>query len=435
MGTGNDNKFEYIIEFLKQGNLDAAAKEFEKVQTGGEHAAASMEKLTRAGEKVLAFFGAELVLSEAVNEFLAAERASTKLETALRNTGQASAEYKKDIQDFIGELKEATTFTGTEITNVVAKLVALKAPKDYLKELTERTLDLSTLMDKDLNKAIAAMASALRGDFTIFKDLGFVFDEDATAVGKFTAAMEQLSKLAGGQAREAAKSLGGQWEALRKNVQDYKEELGKLTVGGLAGVNSGLQALFALGSHDKLVDGLLREKEVYLNLADSVVKLIIEKKKLGEIDAEQAGKLSAQVSAVRDSLHNMKSVSVATTQTLPNAKSVLGGLISELGKGDLLHNNAGPSAVGPPTPPYFAAEHEAALKELDKLQKQLNADTLTGYDRERAAVNETYAEESKQIDIIGAKAGASIEERARLLAEADKAREQRLYENQQERGG
>jgi hypothetical protein len=427
--VSNENKFEYIIEFLKQGNLDAAAKEFEKVKTGGEHAAASMEKLTAAGEKVLAFFGAELVLSEAVNEFLAAERASTKLETALRSTGQATDDYKKELHEFIEELKGATTFSGNEITNVVAKLVALKAPKDYLKELTERTLDLSTLMDKDLNKAITAMSSALRGDFSIFKDLGFVFDENSTAGAKFTQTLEQLAKMAGGQAREAAKSLGGQFEALKKNIADYKEELGKVAVGALASVNSGLQSLFSLGSHDERVAAIEKEKEVYLRLADSVVKLIIEKKKLGEIDAEQAGQLSAQVSAVRASLHSMYGgkMSTAVNETLPNAQKVLGGLIQDLGKGDLLHNNRAAPDAAPP-PPDFRAEREAALLELDKLQKQLNADTLSGYDRERAVVAENYIEQMEQINLLANRAGSSIQEREELEQKADKAREQRLYE-------
>jgi hypothetical protein len=432
----NDNKFEYIIEFIKQGNTDAAVKEMEKLQKAGEHSSGAMEKLTKAGEQVLAFYAVEFTLKKAVEEFLSAERAATKLETALRGSGQATEEYRKAIQNIITDLKEATLFTGTEITNVVAKLVALKAPKEYLADLTERTLDLSTLMDKDLNKAISAMASALRGDFTIFKDLGFVFDDNTTAAQKFDSMLQQLSRTAGGQAKAAAESLGGQFEKTKKEVDEFAEVLGHKLVESLAAVNTGLQQIVKATHWQEEMKQIGDLQRQYERLADSIGKLIVAKKANGEISFAQAVDMISDLQRVRTVLGSeaaggssvdSAARSNALNRVLPSARGALDDMMKRLGApGFGTEKTTGAAATGPG--PAFDAERQEAIKELDKLQKQYNADTLTGYDRERAVVAENYIAQMEQINLLANRAGSSIQEREELEQEADKAREQRLYE-------
>jgi hypothetical protein len=85
----DDAKVQYVIELLKQGSgATDATQDLKKLQEQSEKTSGSFEKLRGSAEKLLSFFGAEIVLREALDKFIEAEKVNSKLEAALRTTNR-----------------------------------------------------------------------------------------------------------------------------------------------------------------------------------------------------------------------------------------------------------------------------------------------------------------------------------------------------------
>jgi hypothetical protein len=434
----NQTKFEYIIEILKRGDTKSAVQEFEKLQASTEKTTGSMEKLTSAGEKLLAFFGAELVLKGALEGFLENEKATAKLEQALKKAGLATTAFKTEMQDMIEELKNSTTFTDDEITNVAAKLISLKAPKESIKQITEAVLDLSTLMDKDLNRATQAVAQGLHGNFEAFKQLGFQVDDTASTADNFNSVLKQLADTAGGQARAAVNTLGGEIAQTKKQIKEMQDEIG----GGLAKAFSkfteGLRYIGTWTDWENQLKAIDNLKQSYVGLADSLRATLIEKTKLGEVTKEQAATIHAEISAVQESLRYFQSRGLLdnpagwkqANEVLANAQGKLAGVASSVGKPGLLSTSRSSEVVGPALPPGWVDpdQQKKALLEIQTLREGMTAAALDGFARERVVVGANYEERLRQIQTLSSQAGLSIEEKSKLEEEAARAYLAQTYE-------
>src|ERR1041384_803305 len=116
----DNQKLEYVIEFLTKGDTEQAINQLRKLQDQGDKTSKGFETLKLSAEKFLALFGGEIVLTEALNKFLDTERASAKLEAALRSAGDGGKEMRGEGILLINEIKELTTYSGEAINNVVA---------------------------------------------------------------------------------------------------------------------------------------------------------------------------------------------------------------------------------------------------------------------------------------------------------------------------
>jgi hypothetical protein len=418
-------KLDYVIEFLTKGDTGRAVEELKKLQAQGEKTASTMEQLKGAGEKLVAFFGAEIVLREALDKFIEAERATAKLETALRRFGDAGEETTKIVKGLINELKEMTTFTGEEISNVVAKLLSLGATKDTIRPLTEAVLDLSTLMDKDLGRATQSMARALRGEFGAFTELGFKLDEAATTGEKLRSVLDQIGASAGGQAKAAASSLGGEMQNLKKRIDELKEAIGFGLGTGIQGVGTVFSTLGA-----GTVGGAGKAAELEQKMNDKLRAAL--EKQIAEVEAGGGPDLAAVLRGMIGKGFAGKDADVPNAQTLgltsirmhqrdPEAERQALREVQEL----LNHGttSGAPKVEAPPNiNPRNVEEEKAARLELQGLQREMSGETLNDYDRERAAIEANYDDRRKALSEFLKKAGAGTSETLQAEEQANEAR-------------
>lgn len=422
------DKLEYIIEFLTKGDTGKAVDELKKLQAQGEKTASTMDALKGAGEKLVAFFGAEIVLREALDKFIEAERVSAKLETALRSLGEGSEETRKTIHAMVDELKELTTFSGEAITNVAAKLLALGATKDSVKPLTEAVLDLSTLMDKDLNRATQAMGRALKGEFGAFTELGFKFDDAANTGQKLASTIEQIGKAAGGQAKAAASTLGGEMENLTKRIDDLKQKIGQVvgqavlfgtqTIPGFLGEGS------ALGSTAKATEDLIR---VHDKLRDSLLEELKVQERIGTVSREAADevrRLLNQGFAGKDEAFVRPSMGVGDpgergtrhVRDMGAEDSALKSAMARL-RPDLTQSAGAASGAPPPVDVRNLEEEKAGLQSIAALRQQMFGETLNQYDQERLAASAQFEERAAGLTKAANAARLSEEQRRELEKE------------------
>jgi ribosome-binding factor A len=399
--------FQYIVELIKKGDFSSAASEFDKLQKGAEKAGGAMEKMKAGAEKLLAFFGAELVLKEAFNEFLEGEKAVSKLDAALRSSGQTTAEYRKEVDGLIEKFKELTTFSGTEITNMVAKLVALGAPKEALGQISEAVLDLSTLMDKDLNRATQAMGRAIKGEFSAFTELGFKFDDAANTGQKLTSVLDQIAKVAGGQAKAAAESLGGTMEQTRKQIAEFQEQVGKLVAQSLGALSNAFQKLQKVADWQSEMQQIGQLQDSYNKLAEALQRVIVARQKAGTLSTSDALDMASTLADIRKVLNSpqaqgdslsMASRDNAINKVLPSVRNALDELdkrVSGQGFGSATQGGAGTEKPGLVID--NVQERKAALQELSKLQDLMYTESLNGLDKERAQAADNYNERAALI--------------------------------------
>src|SRR3954471_5579833 len=121
----DSQKIDYIIEFLTKGDTQKAVTELQKLQGVSEKTTSSMSTLAATATRLVGALAIEEFVRRSVVEFMEAEKAVSKLEAALRSTGQYTPEISKHFRELAESLEKTTNFDGESILNVISKLVAL----------------------------------------------------------------------------------------------------------------------------------------------------------------------------------------------------------------------------------------------------------------------------------------------------------------------
>jgi len=248
----NETKFQYVIELLTQGDTTRAAAELKKLEKAGTGVTSAFGG-AKAGFAALIGVLGSAVIKESIDAFVEQERAVSKLNAALKSTGEFTPQLSDELQKLSEQMAETSLFADEEILNVIAKLTAMGAKSKDIERLTRATLDLATLMDGDLSQSARQMSLAIGGaGAAAFDRLRLNIDETLKPTEAFNAALIEIEKRAGGQSAEAVKSLGGQYEQLTKKINESKEALGSVALGALSAfyyVKNGIGNLFAEGRH------------------------------------------------------------------------------------------------------------------------------------------------------------------------------------------
>jgi hypothetical protein len=243
-----EQEVKYTIKIGKEGSgATQAQDDLKRVDQQAKSTNDSLGGLTAGFGKLFAALGGIALINQSINAFIEAERSVGKLNAALKSSGQFSEKAAQDMKDLAGALADVTLYGDEAILNVIAKLIAMGAHTKDVDGLATAVLDLSTLMDKDLNRATLAMGQALRGEFGAFKQLGFQINEALLPSEQFKQVLEGIAKLAGGQAKAAVETMGGQYEQLKKQTGELKEAFGGLILATLGPLDQLTARLKAMG--------------------------------------------------------------------------------------------------------------------------------------------------------------------------------------------
>src|SRR5882672_2475642 len=125
----DNQKLQYIVELLTQGDTKKAQEEFDKLNKSAGSASTGVGELTKGFGALFASLGGISLVHQSVEAFIEQEKAIAKLNAALKSTGDYTPELAKQMEDLADQMAKTSLFTDEAILNVIAKLTAMGAKK------------------------------------------------------------------------------------------------------------------------------------------------------------------------------------------------------------------------------------------------------------------------------------------------------------------
>lgn len=256
--TGALGQVEGFLKRIKEGG-GAASKAIDGIAgvIRGPLAAASAVLASLAG----AFAG----LTKSVNEYADAQEKVAKLDAALAQRGLLSGEFRERLQELAGELQATTAVADDEWLEVLRRLVQFGSTPESIGMDVEAVKNLAGIIG-DVGSAANLYSRALQGNFVMFARYGIAVRDAGTQTERLNDLQEQLARRGGGQLEAQAKSLNGQWTALKNSTSDLLEAIGsqiartgvlQAVLGGLLNVTSAWADI--LGGTVEQLDGLTNQ--------------------------------------------------------------------------------------------------------------------------------------------------------------------------------
>ena len=229
-------KFEYILALTKQGDSAAqTAKELTGVASTAAQAESKLVSLTASyGKTALAAAGAVLsfqavlaVLSSSVRAYEEQEQANIRLQGALRNTGNASAEAFRQLQAQASALQDSTAIADDAIQKVQASLLEFGTTMDEMPRFTQNVLDLAAA-GYGLEASASAVGAAVAGNFSpLQRMLKVDFTDGSSRAETLAKALGEVEKRFKGLSAASAESLGG-LKGTRIAMGELQERIGEV---------------------------------------------------------------------------------------------------------------------------------------------------------------------------------------------------------------
>jgi hypothetical protein len=226
-------KLQYVIEILKQGDAQGAIKELQGLETQGGKAADSMGKLASTAKIVVGLFAGGMLFRDAIRAFEDKERAVRLLDGSLMAAGKHSAEYRNELRLLAEETGKAAGVQDELILKGQAVLVQYGAMREEMPRLTRLMMDMSAA-GHEVGQSANIIGAAIKGEFApAVRAFKLDIDESATRGAKLESVLKQLEGRFGGFAAVQAKTTSGMRE-LNLQLENFKEELGKTLAGGIS---------------------------------------------------------------------------------------------------------------------------------------------------------------------------------------------------------
>ncbi len=165
-------------------------------------------------------------LKGCVNEAANAELQLTKLNTALKSTGNFTNETTKELQDYAAALQQSTMYEDDSIVSVEAMLATFKLTGPEIKVATQAVLDLAAATGQDLQSAAILMGKAMVGETGTLSRYGIIVDETKLKQEGWKAVIDEINVEFGGQAQAQAETYTGKIAQMKNAFSDIKETIG-----------------------------------------------------------------------------------------------------------------------------------------------------------------------------------------------------------------
>jgi hypothetical protein len=166
-------------------------------------------------------------LGQCIEEAGNSEVQLTKLNTALKSTGNFTEEGSKALVDYAASLQAMTAFEDDAIVSVEAMLATFKLAPEEIKVATQATLDLAAATGQDLQSAAILMGKAFVGETGMLKRYGIMVDENKLKTEGWKAVIDEINVEFGGQAVAQGETYAGMLERMKNNLSDVRETIGK----------------------------------------------------------------------------------------------------------------------------------------------------------------------------------------------------------------
>jgi hypothetical protein len=233
------------------------------------------QQVNKLGKTFASVFAARKLLQfskNAVNAFMADEKAAKSLEVQLRNTGfQFSA---PGVENYIGNLQRLTGVLDDELRPAFQQLLTATGSITKSQDALQTALNISAATGKSLTEVSAALTRGFSGNTTGLSRLGAGISKATLKTGDMNKIMAELNKKFSGQSAARLDTYAGKMGLLTVAAEDARETIGK----GL------LDALSLLGKDTSISSATKLMDDFATSTADAVVGIAVlvnELKKLG----------------------------------------------------------------------------------------------------------------------------------------------------------
>jgi hypothetical protein len=234
------------------------------------------QQVNKLGKTFASVFAARKLLQfskNAVNAFMADEKAAKSLEVQLRNTGyQFSA---PGVENYIGNLQRLTGVLDDELRPAFQQLLTATGSITKSQDALQTALNISAATGKSLTEVSAALTRGFSGNTTGLSRLGAGISKATLKTGDMNKIMAELNKKFSGQSAARLDTYAGKMGLLTVAAEDARETIGK----GL------LDALSLLGKDTSISSATKLMDDFATSTADAVIGIAVlvkELKKLGD---------------------------------------------------------------------------------------------------------------------------------------------------------
>jgi hypothetical protein len=180
------------------------------------------------GKTFLGVFGAQKLLQfskNAVNAFMADEKAAKALELQLKNTGYAFA--APSVEYYIANLQKTTGVLDDELRPALQRLLTVTGSVTQSQDALSTALDLSAAGYGSVESISTILAKAYAGQTTALGRLGTGLSKATLKTGNMELIMAELNQKFSGQASARLDTYAGKMDLLQASAADATEIIGK----------------------------------------------------------------------------------------------------------------------------------------------------------------------------------------------------------------
>jgi len=186
------------------------------------------QQVNKLGKTFASVFAARKLLQfskNAVNAFMADEKAAKSLEVQLRNTGyQFSA---PGVENYIGNLQRLTGVLDDELRPAFQQLLTATGSITKSQDALQTALNISAATGKSLTEVSAALTRGFSGNTTGLSRLGAGISKATLKTGDMDKIMAELNKKFSGQSAARLDTYAGKMGLLTVAAEDARETIGK----------------------------------------------------------------------------------------------------------------------------------------------------------------------------------------------------------------
>lgn len=180
-------------------------------------------------------------MRESVESFSAAEKATARLEVALRNSFDATKAQTAAFEDLASQLQKTTEFSDEQIMSATAVLGTFQLTEDQIKQTIPRMLDMAAATERvtgssaDLENVAQSLGKALNGNVALLgrtaginvEQLQKQLDGVSSSAERTDIILSALDQHFRGMAEGSANTLTGQLQIANHQWDEMKENVGQ----------------------------------------------------------------------------------------------------------------------------------------------------------------------------------------------------------------
>lgn len=178
-----------------------------------------------------------------VKEIMSLEQAYSRLGQSLAAVGLSTAQNREQLAQTANSMEELG-FDAAQASDALSLLIQTTKSVETSQKLLATAADLARARQMDLTTASRLLARAQAGNTRIFSMFGIQLDKNKERTVAIKEAMDELTKVIGGQAEAYTKTFAGQLAVLGKQIENVAEGIGAALLPYLMKFLSALQKLF-----------------------------------------------------------------------------------------------------------------------------------------------------------------------------------------------